>query len=167
MDLVAVAWIDDPKPHLELIHGFCDYLGVPKFNDVQHYMYSVLAGGRDSYVINLNRGGNFNSYLDAQYYLDISFTPKPASSQSAEIDRLRSIVDELHAHRKTIEKSNINYVETIDKLQAEIERLKARLNATHVIAEKRLTDFFMWFRENGEKYVDKSIESMIEIYLNH
>lgn len=24
--------------------------------------------------------------------------------------------------------------------------------------------FFLWFRENGEKYVDKSIENMIEIY---
>jgi len=28
-----------------------------------------------------------------------------------------------------------------------------------------LFNFFMWFRENGEKYIDKSIEKMIEIYL--
>lgn len=75
MDLVAVAWIDEPKTHIELIQAFCDYLGVPKFNDAEHYMYSVLGGGRHSYVINLNRGGKFNGYLDAQYYLDISFTP--------------------------------------------------------------------------------------------
>lgn len=31
--------------------------------------------------------------------------------------------------------------------------------------EKELLDFFIWFRTNGEKYVDKSIEKMIKIYL--
>jgi hypothetical protein len=29
-----------------------------------------------------------------------------------------------------------------------------------------LFNFFMWFRENGEKHIDKSIEKMIQIYLN-
>jgi hypothetical protein len=29
-----------------------------------------------------------------------------------------------------------------------------------------LFNFFMWFRENGEKHIDKSIEKMILIYLN-
>lgn len=28
-----------------------------------------------------------------------------------------------------------------------------------------LFDFFMWFRANGEKHMDLSIEKMIEIYL--
>ena len=28
-----------------------------------------------------------------------------------------------------------------------------------------LFHFFMWFRENGEKYINISIEKMIEIYL--
>jgi hypothetical protein len=32
--------------------------------------------------------------------------------------------------------------------------------------EKDLFDFFMWFRENGEKHIDKSIEKMIKIYLD-
>jgi hypothetical protein len=32
--------------------------------------------------------------------------------------------------------------------------------------EKELFDFFMWFRENGEKHIDKSIEKMINIYLD-
>jgi hypothetical protein len=41
----------------------------------KYYMYSRLPGGRSSYVINLNRGGQFNGYLDEQYYLDISITP--------------------------------------------------------------------------------------------
>lgn len=31
--------------------------------------------------------------------------------------------------------------------------------------EKELLDFFMWFRTNGEKHIDKSIEKMIKIYL--
>jgi len=31
--------------------------------------------------------------------------------------------------------------------------------------EKELYDFFMWFRTNGEKHIDKSIEKMIKIYL--
>lgn len=31
--------------------------------------------------------------------------------------------------------------------------------------KKQLYDFFIWFRKNGEKYVDVSIENMIEIYL--
>ena len=31
--------------------------------------------------------------------------------------------------------------------------------------EKLLFDFFMWFRENGEKYMHLSIEKMIKIYL--
>ena len=32
--------------------------------------------------------------------------------------------------------------------------------------EKELYEFFMWFRENGEKYMNQSIEKMIQIYLN-
>ncbi|CAB4151515.1 hypothetical protein UFOVP600_20 [uncultured Caudovirales phage] len=32
--------------------------------------------------------------------------------------------------------------------------------------EKELLDFFLWFRENGEKYMNQSIEHMIKIYLN-
>ena len=32
--------------------------------------------------------------------------------------------------------------------------------------EKELLDFFLWFTENGEKYVCHPIEHMIKIYLN-
>lgn len=35
------------------------------------------------------------------------------------------------------------------------------------LEEKQLFDFFMWFRENGEKHLDKSIEKMIEYYLRN
>lgn len=79
MDLVAIPWVDDCSTHVELLGEFCEYLGVPKpyrpINEAE-YMYSRLGGGRHSYVINLNRGSKFNGYLDAQYYLDISITPK-------------------------------------------------------------------------------------------
>lgn len=74
LDLIAIAWENHPNSHMELIRAFCDYLGVPKLNAAEHYMHSVLPGGRDSYVINLNRGPK-DSYEDSQYYLDISFTP--------------------------------------------------------------------------------------------
>lgn len=40
--------------------------------------YSILPGGRKSYIININRGnknGEWVRYADEQYYLDISVTP--------------------------------------------------------------------------------------------
>ena len=77
-DLVAIPWINEPKKHVELLDAFSEYLGVPKRKKADgsaDYMYSVLGGGRHSYVINLNRGGNYWGYEDAQFYLDISITP--------------------------------------------------------------------------------------------
>lgn len=75
MDLVAVPWVNLPSSHIDLLHAFCEYLGVEKHNDIKYYLYSLLPGGRHSYVINLNRGGKYNGYLDAEYYIDISITP--------------------------------------------------------------------------------------------
>lgn len=78
MDLVAVAWVDNPKPHIEVLNAFSDTLGVERptnplgFDD---YLFSMLPAGRSSYIINLNRGGLFNGFFDEQMYLDISFTP--------------------------------------------------------------------------------------------
>ena len=75
LDLVAVPWIDAPAEHMTLITAFCEYLGVFAADSPKDFGYSVLPGGRHSYVINLNRGGKFNGYLDEEYYLDISITP--------------------------------------------------------------------------------------------
>ena len=94
MDLVAVPWINEPKSHLELLQSFNLFLNGIKggaiVNDskfdydqneeeqsilVKYYMFSILPGGRFSYIINLNRGGKYNHYVDEQYYLDISITP--------------------------------------------------------------------------------------------
>jgi hypothetical protein len=84
MDLVAVPWIDEPKTHLELLQEFNMFLnGITSATVINTeedillrcYQYGALPGGRSSYIINLNRGGKFNGYLDEQYYLDISITP--------------------------------------------------------------------------------------------
>ena len=75
LDLIAIPWIDNPKPELELVHRI-DYVinEIPR-NAEHNYQFSVLPGGRNSYVINICRGGEWNKYQDANYYLDISFTP--------------------------------------------------------------------------------------------
>ena len=80
MDLVCVPWIDNPKPHIDLLNAFCDVLGTERQKTAlgnYDYLFSILPGGRSSYVINLNRGGKFNGYVDNEIYLDISFTPLP------------------------------------------------------------------------------------------
>lgn len=77
-DLVAIAWCDDPKPMLDVVIEFDKYLRGSYYtpeNAKEGYLYSVLPGGRHSFVINLNRGGKWNQYKDEQWYLDISFTP--------------------------------------------------------------------------------------------
>lgn len=85
MDLVAVPWVDEPKPEIELIQSFHNYLCGTQFinapGDIDNtrvlgsYLHSYLPGGRSNYVINLNRGDRRNGWIDEQYYLDISITP--------------------------------------------------------------------------------------------
>lgn len=80
LDLVAIPWVNKPKPHIDFLFAVSEYLGTPKpfdQNDKPYYMHSVLPGGRDSYVVEMNRGGRWNNYIDKQWYLDISFTPLP------------------------------------------------------------------------------------------
>jgi hypothetical protein len=76
LDLIAIPWIDNPKDEFEMIQVFDKYLRGTCDESKEHYMFSVLPGKRNSYVINLNRGdkrGEWNDY-DAQYYIDISIT---------------------------------------------------------------------------------------------
>lgn len=78
MDLVAVPWVDEPSSHRELLQALDMHLRGIKYHDDHYesgYMFSMLPGGRYSYVINLDRGGPLNGYVDRQYYLDISITP--------------------------------------------------------------------------------------------
>lgn len=78
MDLVAIPWSDEPKEMLDVVIEFDKYLRGTHYDEesaLTAYMYKNLPGGRHSYVINLNRGGKWNHYLDEQWYVDISFTP--------------------------------------------------------------------------------------------
>lgn len=86
MDLVAIPWIDEPKPMKEEVVAFDKYLRGIHYAEESiesGYMYSVLPGGRHSFVINLNRGGRWNQYLDEQWYVDVCFTPLPEKYSSA------------------------------------------------------------------------------------
>lgn len=81
LDLIAIPWVDEPRPELELIHALHKFItGYESHPNhwKQIYMYSELPGGRHSYVINVNRRqtdneGNYQE--DPQYYIDISVTP--------------------------------------------------------------------------------------------
>jgi len=77
-DLIAIPWVDNPQPHFELIREFDLIMTGFQYTDPRGYNYSVLPGGRHSYVINLNRGGyNYKDEFidDKEFYLDISVTP--------------------------------------------------------------------------------------------
>ena len=75
LDLVAVPWVDEPQDEFNMINALSMHLRGLEFERKEDAMYSVLPGGRHSYVINLNRGGEWNGYVDNQYYIDISVTP--------------------------------------------------------------------------------------------
>ena len=79
LDLIAIPWVDNPIKEKELVKKFALYLRGVSYEDgteERGYMHSKLPGGRNSYVINLNRGGVWNEFMiDEEYYLDISFTP--------------------------------------------------------------------------------------------
>lgn len=80
LDLVAVPWVDNPKPEMGMIQEFEEYLTGKKHGDKLNYGFSVLPGGRHSYIINLNRGdrhGEWVRFEDSQYYLDISVVQVP------------------------------------------------------------------------------------------
>lgn len=75
MDLIVVPWSPDPSDHLDVLNEFSEYLGCGTYKDLAYYHKGVRFGGRNTYIINLWRGGKINDYYDVQYYLDISFTP--------------------------------------------------------------------------------------------
>ncbi len=74
LDLIAIPWVDDPKPEFEMIKHFEKELTGMYSDDKAHYLFNVLPGNRHAYVINLNRGGAWNYYKDEQYYIDVSVT---------------------------------------------------------------------------------------------
>jgi hypothetical protein len=84
LDLVAVPWVDDPKPEMELIKAFDLYLRGAFMDNPEYYMYKVLPGGRNAYVINLNRSRG-DGGVDPQYYIDISITPLPVRQSTGQV----------------------------------------------------------------------------------
>lgn len=81
LDLIAIPW-DDHCCHLKeqlMIKEFQQYLTGKEITNTEGDLpFSVLPGGRHSYVIELNRGdkkGEWIRFADEQYYLDISVTP--------------------------------------------------------------------------------------------
>lgn len=78
MDLIAIPWQADLKPHYEMVAEICSYLGGwidPVEFGGKFYSLQVTHHGRMQYIINLNRGNKKNNYVDPQYYIDISVIP--------------------------------------------------------------------------------------------
>jgi len=79
LDLVAVPWIDEPRPVQNMIVEFQKYLtGKVIFDSKGKVPFTVLPGNRHSYTISLNRGdkhGEWVRFEDEEYYLDISVVP--------------------------------------------------------------------------------------------
>lgn len=85
LDLIAIPWVNDPKPELDMINAMSEYINGFKSNDKGIFLHGVLPGGRNAYVLNVNRGGYMNTgtglhertefLADPQYYIDISITP--------------------------------------------------------------------------------------------
>jgi len=78
MDLVAIPWQEELKPHYEMVAEMTSYLG--GWIEAQEtwnkfYSLSVTYHGRMHYIINLNRGGKRTNYEDPQYYIDLSVMP--------------------------------------------------------------------------------------------
>ncbi len=75
------------------------------------------------------------------------------------LDKILTYVDDSDKHWFMCHKADI-------KAYAKIYH-KEQLNLCGVSHQRELLfTFFMWFRENGEKYMDYSIEKMIDIYLS-
>jgi hypothetical protein len=74
LDLIAIPWQEKLGDTDEMVNDFATILGgdVMEMTDAQK---NCFPHGRISYIININRGGDWNNHEDAQYYLDISVTP--------------------------------------------------------------------------------------------
>lgn len=91
LDLIAIPWVDNPRPELELVHRIDDIINEVPRSSEHDYQFSILPGGRNNYVINICRGGEWNKYQDANYYLDISFTPQTASDKEELLEALENV----------------------------------------------------------------------------
>ncbi len=70
MDLIAVAWVENPKPHLEMLAAFQKALGEVRVDGQPYDSMEVKPCGRLAYTIASGGGG----------YLDISVIPPRGQS---------------------------------------------------------------------------------------
>lgn len=79
MDLIAIPWAKELKPHEEMIKEIAEFLGGYLLEESERQIenYANVYHGRKSYIINLNRSGKTpeGKYIDPQYYIDLSVTP--------------------------------------------------------------------------------------------
>lgn len=75
MDVILIPWTDTPVENLKIIQEIDLLITGTYKSSKEQYLFSTLPGGRASYIININRGGAFNNYVDEKYYIDISITP--------------------------------------------------------------------------------------------
>lgn len=90
LDLIAIPWVEEAKPQLELVKAMADCLGgevmLKQIEGQPNPYVSTLPAGRVNYIIDLNRGGykrDDNGDIaepleftpDPEYYIDISITP--------------------------------------------------------------------------------------------
>ena len=86
MDLIAIPWAKELKPHQDMIKEFVEYLGgelcpqnqrLDENKKIIGDLYDITHHGRMWYIINLNREGKMidGVWTDPQYYLDISVIP--------------------------------------------------------------------------------------------
>lgn len=90
LDLIAIPW-DNHCCHTKeqlMIKEFQEYLTGKQLLDLKGEVpFTILPGGRHSYVIDLNRGdkkGEWVRFEDKEYYLDISVTPFISSEKKDE-----------------------------------------------------------------------------------
>ena len=81
MDLILIPWTDDCSEPDNVIVAFNELLGgkIHQQGTEEKPSLSIpifKGAGRMSYIISLNRDGIFKSWIDKEYYLDISVTPK-------------------------------------------------------------------------------------------
>jgi hypothetical protein len=96
LDLIAVPWVDEPKDAFEMIQAFAMAINGIKPADQDTAMFSILPGGRKSYVININRGAHHNMYLDEEWYVDISITPRIGEHKLYPVEIINKVERELY-----------------------------------------------------------------------
>jgi hypothetical protein len=81
LDLIAIPWVDNPGSEQKMIQEFQEYLtGIHTTDPQGNIPFTVLPGGRHSFIIELNRGdknGEWVRFADQEYYVDISVTQLP------------------------------------------------------------------------------------------